>query len=38
VGDVGYELPINLLGDHVSTAPVRPAEESNVKDLARARA
>lgn len=24
VGDVGYELPINLLGDHISTSPSKP--------------
>lgn len=31
VGDVGYELPINLLGDHLSTSPVRMVEESVVE-------
>ncbi len=35
VGGVGYELPINLLGDHVSTGPVQPLPElEKVADMA----
>jgi hypothetical protein len=33
VGDLGYELPINLAGDHVSTSPV-PLIQESVKEVA----